>query len=121
MMPSPQKEYYDDLLENLQEVKCVSIHDIFTEDEIIKISRRCNIESKGCYKNAFKVAELFQDKDIKYCEGFYGFNNFFIDHAFNKIGDKYFDITMELLHNDNVSEHFYATYGEFSIYDCYNV
>ena len=67
-----------------------------------------------CYKNAFKVAEMFQDKDIKYCECFY------CCHAINKCGDKYFDITYEL--NSTIDDKpKYYVFGEFDVFDCYNV
>lgn len=48
---------------------------------------------KGCYRNAHLLTLLFPDR-VQYVEG--KTNAFIpIDHAFNRVGDKYIDITFE--------------------------
>ena len=53
-------------------------------------------KSKECYKNAFKIVDENWDKDILYVEGLIMMHGIPIDHAWNKIGDIYFDITANI-------------------------
>ena len=71
----------------------------------LRESRPCKIEPapknirkgkpqiKQCFKNSIDV--VLQNSDVKYVEGFVTFHGIHIEHAWNKIGDKYFDVTRE--------------------------
>ena len=51
---------------------------------------------RECYKNAFKVVSDNYNNEILYVEGIIIFHGIPIEHAWNKIGDTYFDVTAEI-------------------------
>lgn len=61
--------------------------------EIELIRRVVRPEVKGCYRNAHLLTLLFPDR-VRYVEG-KTHTVIPIDHAFNRVGDKYIDITFE--------------------------
>lgn len=111
-----QQKYYQDLLKVVEPVKIVSIKEVFSPDEIAKIKRLVRPKKKMCYRNAHLLTCLFPDK-VKYVDGRVEVWNtgFPIDHAFNKIGDKYVDITFEMVWGEDVTKYDYIKFGEYDI------
>ena len=111
-----QQKYYQDLLKVVEPVKMVSIKEVFSPDEIAKIKRLVRPKKKMCYRNAHLLTCLFPDK-VKYVDGRVEVWNtgFPIDHAFNKIGDKYVDITFEMVWGEDVTKYDYIKFGEYDI------
>lgn len=107
-----QQEYYLDLLSIVKPVEVVSIKDVFTKDEIKEIKRFVRPKVKMCYKNSHYLTCLFPDK-VRYVEGRFSRYGLPIDHAFNRVGDKYVDITVELALKEDVSESEYIAYAEY--------
>ena len=107
-----QQEYYIDLLNVARQVEVVSIKEVFTEDEIKKIKKYVRPKVNMCYKNSHYLTCLFPDK-VRYVEGRFSRYGIPIDHAFNRVGDKYVDITAELALKENVSESEYIAYAEY--------
>ena len=109
-----QKKWYEDMITNAKPVKVVSVYDVFSKEEVANIKRIIKPKKKQCYRNAFDFANKFDN--VIYCEGrvtlFEG-GGFGIDHAFNKVGDKYVDITMELVLNKDVTKETYISIGEY--------
>jgi hypothetical protein len=74
----------------------------YTNAKEIKVSKTPKGINKGipvkreCYKNAFKVVSDNYTHNIMYVEGYVIFHDIPIEHAWNKIGDIYFDVTAEL-------------------------
>lgn len=68
-------------------------------------------KQKECYRNAHLLCEAFPER-IMYCEGKVNVP-IPIDHAFNKVGDAYIDITFEFALNENPSIYEYVTFGEY--------
>lgn len=66
---------------------------------------------KGCYKNAHLLTLLFPDR-VQYVEGK---TNVFIpiDHAFNRVGNKYIDITFEFALGLDPTQYEYVAFGEY--------
>lgn len=94
-----QQEFYEQMLKDAKTIKISSVNEVFTPEEIKAIKRTIMPKKKMCYKNASLLTKSFigRQKDIKYCEGKTTiYKGFSYDHAFNKVGDKYIDITMEL-------------------------
>jgi len=54
-----------------------------------------NPRLKQCYRNSVEVVLRNQNQNIKYCEGYMFFQGIPIEHSWNKIGDRYFDVTAE--------------------------
>lgn len=107
-----QKEYYTDLLQTVKPVNVVSVKDVFTPEQISLIKKRIQPKRKQCYRNAGLLSYLFPD--VKYIEGKALPENLFpIDHAFNKVGDYYIDITFELVLKEDVSKTDYVVFGEY--------
>ena len=111
-----QQKYYQDLLKVVEPVKMVSIKEVFSPDEIAKIKRLVRPKKKMCYRNAHLLTCLFPDK-VKYVDGRVAVWNtgFPIDHAFNKIGDKYVDITFEMVWGEDVTKYDYIKFMEYDI------
>lgn len=109
-----QQKYYRDLLNAAEPVKMVSIKDVFSPDEIKKIKRLVRPKKKMCYRNAHLLTELFPDK-VKYVDGRVSVTEIGIpiDHAFNRVGDKYVDITFEMVWNEDTTQYEYIKFGEF--------
>lgn len=107
-----QQEYFKGLLNVAKPVEVVSIKDVFTKDEIKMIKRLVRPKKKMCYRNSHLLTLLFPDK-VKYVEGRFSFIGLPIDHAFNRVGDKYVDVTVELALKENVTEHEYIEFAEY--------
>ena len=109
-----QQEYYSDLLKAIKPVKVVSIHDVFTPDEILLIKSVIKPRRKHCYKNASLLTALFPYK-VRYVEGkVIPDIEIVVDHALNKVGDVYVDITYELGLNMDVANATYSAYAEYN-------
>lgn len=71
-------------------------------------------QPQQCYRNAHLLCQLFPD-DVLYCEG-KTHTLIPIDHAFNRVGDKYVDITFEFALNDaELTEYEYVVFGEYDL------
>ncbi len=71
-------------------------------DRIRQIKRVLRPKKHQCYRNAALLTELFPGR-VKYVEGF-GWNRIVkVEHAFNRVGDKYVDITWEMVLKENVT------------------
>ncbi len=79
-----QKEFFS------WQLKKTKVCKISTTPNDIKVGHP---QLKQCYQNSFDVVML--NKDVKYCEGFVSFMGIPIEHAWNKIGDEYFDVTAD--------------------------
>ena len=89
---SNQGEFYSRKVESAKAVQVVSVKEVLTEPEIKWIKEVLKPKCKECYKNAMRFAMRF---NCLYVEGQYEVCGFGTDHAFNKIGGKYVDITAE--------------------------
>lgn len=115
MLSGKQKEIYEEMIADAKDIKVVPLKEVFTEKEIELIKRIIKPQRHECYKNAFQLTTLFPDK-VKYCEGKTTVKRIVsIEHAWNKVGDKYVDITMELVlgHDINDLQEDYAAFGEW--------
>lgn len=85
--------------------------DVFDEREIELIRRTVRPVVKECYKNAHLLTLLFPDR-VQYVEGK---TNVFIpiDHAFNRVGNKYIDITFEFALGLDPTQYEYVAFGEY--------
>lgn len=77
------------------EVEITSIEELFTYEQIYLVYSF--IEMHECHGNAFHIALFLKcEPPIEIVEGYLeDSNGTRIPHAFNKIGDKYFDFTLE--------------------------
>jgi len=65
---------------------------------------KCKPKLHQCWKNASNIVIHNPIKDIKYCEGYYaGIGGIPVEHAWNKIDGRYFDITRTLWRSDAIS------------------
>ena len=110
-----QQELFKQKVKDADSVDVVPLSEVFTEEEIKEIKKRIHPQPKCCYENAWKLCDRFEYEgkhDIKYCEGYLNMKGLPIEHAFNKVDDKYVDITIELALNRKI-EDTYITIGEF--------
>lgn len=97
-------------------VEITSIYDLFDKETCRTILGMAELHQ--CHHNSVKIAEYLNykgHKDVMYCEGsIYGG----MPHCWNKIGDKYFDATIEK-HSSTPDS--YQLYRTFKIKDIYDV
>lgn len=106
-----QKIYYQELLKAAKSVKVVRAADVLEDYELEYIQHVLKPQPKECYRNAHLLCEAFPDR-FQYCEGKANVPTL-IDHAFNKVGDVYIDITFEFALNENPSIYEYVSFGEY--------
>ena len=109
---SRQGEFYAQMIKDAKPIKVVPLAEVFTAREIEHIKNIVHPQAKECYKNAALVAWLLPQ--AKYVEGkMTCCKSLGIEHAFNKVGDKYVDVTMELALNRVPDEEEYISLGEW--------
>lgn len=88
--------------------------DVFSDYELKIIRDVLKPQKQQCYRNAHLLCQLFPER-VRYCEG--KTNAFIpIDHAFNRVGDKYVDITFEFALNDpDLLGYEYVVFGEYDL------
>ena len=108
-------EFLRSIKNDLVNVNIVSIYDLFNEQEIEMMKELTH--KKECFKNAFMIASTFHPtRGIKYVEGRVLVGNCLpIEHAWNKIGDKYFDATFEIALGLDVTKEVYALLREYDV------
>lgn len=106
-----QKTYFQDLLNAAKPVKIVPAADVLEDYELDYIRHVIKPKPKECYRNSHLLCEAFPER-ILYCEGKTNVR-IPIDHAFNKVGDAYIDITFEFALHENPSIYEYVTFGEY--------
>lgn len=106
-----QKIYYQELLKAAKPVKVVRAADVLEDYELDYIRHVIKPKPKECYRNSHLLCEAFPER-IFYCEGKTNVP-IPIDHAFNKVGDVYIDITFEFALNENPSIYEYVSFGEY--------
>ena len=107
-----QREYFEAMLAGAKPVTCTPLADVFTEREIELIHVGVQPRKKECYRNAHLMTAYFPD--VEYVEGKVGLDcGITIDHAFNRRGKHYFDVTWELALENSVEGVNYLSIGEY--------
>lgn len=111
-MGGRQKEFYNQMLKDARSVEVVRLSEVFTPADIKAIKTFVKPQVKECYRNATLFAHIFPE--VKYVEGKMTCCGMFgIEHAWNKVGDKYVDITMELVLRRDPTQEEYMALGEY--------
>lgn len=113
---SKRAEFIQSIKADLKPCNVVSVRELFNDLQIDAM--RTLVEQKQCFKNAFQIADVIRhwDGSIKYVEGRVLVANFLpIEHAWNKVGDKYFDATFELALGYDVTKESYAMLQEYKV------
>lgn len=103
-----QNSAYDICFTNTEIVPAA---DVLEDYELEYIQHVIKPRPKQCYRNSHLLCEAFPER-ILYCEGKTNVP-IPIDHAFNKVGDAYIDITFEFAFHENPSIYEYVTFGEY--------
>ncbi len=107
-MADHQKRYFNQMLADAKPVQCTPLAELFSKEELAEIRRVIRPRKHQCYNNALKCAESLPDK-IKYVEGF-GWNGLCkVEHAFNRIGNVYVDITWDMVLGHDVTKEAYVS------------
>lgn len=105
--PNPyQAAYFRQQAKDAKDVRCVSVAEVLTPEETEKA--KAIVKKNQCFKNALLLAAAFPDR-IQYVEGFVWAGMVKLEHAVNKVGDKYVDITYELALGLNPEGEIYAS------------
>lgn len=106
---SKQGEFYATKAKNAKPVTVVPVSEVFGKEELERMMLLVTPEKKQCYRTAQKLAMSFEG--IEYVEGEVGVKGtgISVPHAFNRKGDKYFDMTLEVALNANVSAEDYVS------------
>lgn len=96
MVIGKQKKFWDWKISHAKPVKCVPVEEVLTPQEIERI-KALKPMMKGCFRNAASIVMFANIEGVAYVEGELGIGKTIgIEHAFNRRGDKYFDVTLEL-------------------------
>lgn len=118
---SIQESYYQRMLNDAKPIEITPLSEVLTTEQIAVIRSAVNPKPKECFKNATLLCNCL-GKDCKYIEGKMTIcGTIPVEHAWNKIGDKYVDITMELALDRNPKEEKYVALGEYDINDVMDV
>jgi hypothetical protein len=109
-----QEQYFADTIAVAKRVEIVRAADVFSDYELEIIRDVLKPQKQQCYRNAHLLCQLFPER-VRYCEG--KTNAFIpIDHAFNRVGNKYVDITFEFALNDpDLLGYEYVVFGEYDL------
>lgn len=113
---SKQAEFIKAIRDDLKPCKVVSVRELFTDEQVRFMESI--VKPKQCFKNAYDLADFIRHPDgrVKYVEGRALVANFLpIEHAWNRIGDKYFDATFELALGKDVTTENYAVLAEYDL------
>lgn len=115
LMPkgTPQGDYFNARYEAAKDVKVCKCSEVLTEQQIRHIKRVIRPQKKECHKNAALVAQYL---NCEFCDGLM-LCYFGIEHSFNKVGDKYIDVTAEFALGNDPTAIEYVSYGEYSAED----
>jgi len=111
-----RKEFLEAMKADLKPCKVVSVRELFTEEQVRIMESM--VELKQCFKNAYNLADIMSHPDghVTYVEGRVLVANFLpIEHAWNKVGDLYFDATFELCLGYDVTKELYASLAEYDV------
>lgn len=96
MVSGKQKKFCDWKISHAKVVKCVPVEEVLTPQEIERI-KALKPMMKECFRNAASIVMFANIEGVAYVEGELGIGKTIgIEHAFNRRGDKYFDVTLEL-------------------------
>lgn len=108
LLSGRQKECHDILMKHARVVHCSPLSEVLTPEQIDRIKKAIEPKAKECFKNAQNVVRYISGTE--YVEGQYGIEGVIgVEHAFNKIGDKYFDVTAELVLGKDVTKEAYVS------------
>lgn len=103
-----QKAFFEWQLNNARNVEMTLVKDICLKyPEIGEYVKKENIAIKQCYMNSAKLAMVVPG--VSMVEGFVSVAGIPIEHAWNKIGDEYFDLTQDIALGSNRIKLFHST------------
>lgn len=109
---SAQGHFYKTKADKAKPIRLTSVKEIFSEEELDELLDDVKPKMHGCFQTAQKLS-MFHG--FEYVEGEWGVcGGFGIEHAFNRKGDKYFDLTSEVVLNKNIEEEEFVSIAEFS-------
>jgi len=97
-----QKEYWEWKVQNAKLLKHVKTNEIrrdYPDIDYYLKHHEYDVNFKECFRNAGNMC--INVKNVKYVEGEISYKGIPLDHAWNKIDDKYFDITKDILFPKN--------------------
>ena len=107
-----QGRFYKTKADKAKPIHLTSVKELFSEEELKKLLRDVKPKMHGCFQTAQRLS-MFHG--FEYVEGEWGVGGGLgIEHAFNRKGDKYFDLTSEIVLKKNVEEEEFLSIAEFS-------
>ena len=110
-------KYYGQKIKDGHDAVCVPLLDVFTKAEVKQIMTYVRPEQKMCFMNAYRLANLFQQR-VKYVEGEVTILNggIGIEHAWNLVdGEHDVDLTFEVALGEDVRKEAYVAIGEYDV------
>lgn len=107
-----QGRFYKTKADKAKPIHLTSVKELFSEKELKELLRDVEPQIHGCFQTAQKLS-MFHG--FEYVEGEWGVGGGLgIEHAFNRKGDKYFDLTSEIVLKKNIEEEEFVSIAEFS-------
>lgn len=107
-----QGRFYKTKANKAKPIQLTSVKELFSEEELNELLRNVKPKMHGCFQTAQRLSMFY---GFEYVEGEWGIGGGLgIEHAFNRKGDKYFDLTSEIVLKKNVEEEEFVSIAEFS-------
>ncbi len=107
-----QGHFYKAKADQAKPIHLTSVRELFSEEELKKLLEDVKPQVHGCFQTAQRLS-MFHG--FEYVEGEWGVGGGLgIEHAFNRRGDKYFDLTSEIVLKKNIEDEEFVSVAEFS-------
>lgn len=107
-----QGHFYTIKANKAKPIHLTSVKELFSKAELKKLLRDVKPKMHGCFQTAQRLSMFY---GFEYVEGEWGVGGLVgISHAFNRKGDKYFDLTSEIVLKKNVEQEEFISIAEFS-------
>ena len=107
-----QGRFYKAKSDQAKPIHLTSVRELFSEEELKKLLEDVKTQVHGCFQTAQRLS-MFHG--FEYVEGEWGVGGGLgIEHAFNRKGTKYFDLTSEIVLKKNIEDEEFVSVAEFS-------
>lgn len=107
-----QGRFYKAKADQAKPIHLTSVRELFSKTELQKLLKDVRPQVHGCFQTAQRLSMFY---GFEYVEGEWGVGGGLgIEHAFNRKGDKYFDLTSEIVLEKNIEDEEFVSVAEFS-------
>lgn len=114
-----QKEFFNWQLHNAKQITITPLDELLMKYPQLKeyVDQEAEVVMKQCFKNASQATMFLPE--VKLVEGYIDVHGLSIEHAWNRIGDDYFDLTQDIALKDYDRSKEYVAIAEYDREDVF--